>query len=97
MGGKSEGRKAQIETRERNSRRDFARLRCACEVARHVTATAKDAKTEQGPGGEKDSLVPPHHEAAGVLWQSGKRALSFLGGARGRRATAAAGISIHAA
>ena len=49
-------RKAQIATRVRKSRRGFARLRCAFKLSRHCAGKVRDAKPEQRPGGQKDSL-----------------------------------------
>lgn len=73
MGGKSACRKAQIATRKRKSRRDFAHLRCALEVSRHLTETARDAKPEQMPVGSKRFLsAPPSAVRLGFVasWQT---------------------------
>lgn len=53
-------RKAQIATRFRKSRRGFARLRCAFKMSRHCAGKVRDAKPEQRPGGQKDSLCWGH-------------------------------------
>jgi hypothetical protein len=49
-------RKAQIATQIRSSRHGFARLRCAFKLSRHCAGKVRDAKPEQRPGGQKDSL-----------------------------------------
>lgn len=97
MGGKSACRKAQIATRKRKSRRDFARLRCALEVSRHLTETARDAKPEQMPVGSKRFLSAPQRGAPRFCGKLANEHRSFPEGARGPRAAATAGISIHAA